>query len=95
MKKTLRILALIVALGAVITWVATGAHVGWTTTSQAVKVSDPVTGLDGVEYHARFQAGVDFLGVAAAMAAGLAGVSFLFRSKKPANTTNTTNATNN
>ena len=88
MKKTLRILALLIALGAVITWVATGAHWGWTTTSQAVKVSDPVTGLEGVEYHARFQAGVDFLGAAAVTAAVLAGASFLFRSKKPTTATN-------
>lgn len=81
MKKILRLLALVIALGAVITWVVTGAHWGWTTTSQAVKVSDPVTGLEGVEYHPRFQAGVDFLGAAAIVAVGLGGVSFLFRSK--------------
>ena len=89
MKKAFRILALVVALGAVITWVATGSHVGWTTTSQAVKISDPVTGIEGVEYHPRFQAGVDFLGAAAVAAVFLTGISFLFRSKPKQNSNQT------
>lgn len=88
MKKALRILALVVALGAAITWVVTGAHIGWTTTSQAVKVSDPVTGLEGVEYHPHFQAGVDFLGAAGVGAIVLLGLSFLFRSKPKSNPSN-------
>jgi hypothetical protein len=82
MKKTLRILAVLVLLAAGTTWLVTGATVGWTKTSVAVKTLDPVTEIEGITYQKKFIAGVDFLGGAAAVAAALAGASFFFRNKK-------------
>jgi hypothetical protein len=86
MKKTLRMLAVLVLLAAGVTWLATGATIGWTKTSVMVKTPDPVTGLDRISYEKKFVAGVDFLGAAAVVAAGLAGASFFFRNKKPIQT---------
>ena len=64
MKRTLKILALLVALAAVVTWAATGANRGWTKTEVAVKTLDPVTEIEGISYQKKFQPGVDFLGAA-------------------------------
>ena len=64
MKKILQILALIIALGGVATWVVTGANRGWTKTSVAVKTLDEVTGIEGITYQKKFLPGVDFLGAA-------------------------------
>jgi hypothetical protein len=82
MMKALRILAVLVLLAAGVTWLATGATIGWTKTSVAVKTLDPVTGIDGISYEKKFIAGVDFLGGAAAVAGALAVTSFFFRNKK-------------
>ena len=82
MKKTLRILAVLVLLAAGTTWLVTGATIGWTKTSVAVKTLDPVTGIEGISYQKKFIAGVDFLGGAAAIAGVLAVTSFFFRNKK-------------
>jgi hypothetical protein len=79
MKRLFLILAIIVALAAGATWLATGANRGWTRTSIPVKIVDEVTGLEGVTYQKKFVPGIDFLGGAAACAAGLAGLSLLFR----------------
>ena len=79
MKKILQLLALLVALAATITWVATGANRGWTKTSQPVKTLDQVTGIEGITYTKKFLPGVDFLGAAAAAAGLLAGASLFFR----------------
>jgi hypothetical protein len=79
MKKALKILALLIALGAVVTWVATGANRGWTKTEVAVKTLDPVTEIEGISYQKKFQPGVDFLGAAFGGAALLFGTSFFFR----------------
>ena len=73
MKKALRILAVLVLLAAGVTWLATGATIGWTKTSVAVKTLDPVTGIEGISYQKKFIAGVDFLGTAALGAGLLAG----------------------
>ena len=86
MKKALRILAVLVLLAAGITWLATGATIGWTKTSAAVKTLDPVTGIEGISYQKKFIAGVDFLGGAAAVAGALAVASFFFRNKKQTQT---------
>jgi hypothetical protein len=83
MKKALRILAVLVLLAAGVTWLATGATIGWTKTSVMVKTPDPVTGIDSISYQKKFIAGVDFLGAAALGAGVLAGASFFFRNKKP------------
>lgn len=79
MKTFFRLLALALLVGAVVTWVATGANRGWTKTSKARKVLDEVTGIEGISYEKRFLPGVDFLGVALLGAGILAGVSLLFR----------------
>jgi hypothetical protein len=88
MKKNLRILAVLVLLTAGVTWLATGATIGWTKTSVAVKTLDPVTGIEGISYQKKFIAGVDFLGAAALGAGLLAGASFFFRKPKTNQTTN-------
>ena len=82
MRKSLQILALVVALGAAITWLATGANRGWTKTSLPVKTLDEVTGIEGITYQKNILPGVDFLGAAFGGAALLAGASFFFRKPK-------------
>ena len=82
MRKSLQILALVVALGAAITWLATGANRGWTKTSLPVKTLDEVTGIEGITYQKKILPGVDFLGAAFGGAALLAGASFFFRKPK-------------
>jgi hypothetical protein len=79
MKKTLRLLALLVFVGALVTWLAMGANRGWTKTSAAVKTMDEVTGIEGITYQQRFAPGLDFLGTALLGAGILTGVSCLFR----------------
>ena len=82
MKRTLQILALVVALGGVITWAATGANRAWTKTSVAVKTLDEVTGIEGITYKKKFLPGVDFLGAVLGGAALLGGASCFFRKPK-------------
>ena len=81
MRKILRIVALLFAVGSIIFWAATGANRGWTKTSVPKENVDEVTGIVGVTYEKRFVPGVDFLGAAFLGAGILAGVSFLFRPK--------------
>ena len=85
MSKTLRILALVLALTAAGTWLVTGGNRGWTKTSVPVKTVDEITGLEGVSYERRFVPGLDFLGAAWFGASLLAGGSFLFRNKPTTN----------
>ena len=82
MPKTLRILALVLALAAGGTWLATGGNPGWTKTSVPVKTVDEITGLEAVNYERRFVPGLDFLGAAFFGASLLAGGSFLFRKQQ-------------
>lgn len=79
MRITLRIVALTLALGAALWWVATGASQGWTKTSVERKVIDEITGIETPVYEKQFVPGVDFLGAALLGAGALAGASFLFR----------------
>ena len=79
MKRTLQILAVLVLLATVGTWLATGASRGWTKTSVPVKTLDEVTGIEGISYQKKFLPGVDFLGAGAVGAIALGGASFLFR----------------
>jgi hypothetical protein len=85
MKKTLKILSLVVVLAAAIIWVVTGANRGWTKTSVQVKTLDPVTGIEGITYQDKFLPGVDFLGAAAGLAVVLAGSSLFFSNKSKTN----------
>jgi hypothetical protein len=87
MRKTLRVLALVLAAAAVGAWLMTGAHRGWTRTSVAHPVVDEVTGIESVRYEKQFVAGIDFLGIALLAAGMLVGAAFLFpahRSPAPA-----------
>ena len=81
MKKSLLILALVVALAAVGTWFATGANRGWTKTSVEKKTLDEVTGLEAITYEKQFVPGLDFLGAALLGSSALVGLSFLFRNQ--------------
>jgi hypothetical protein len=85
MKKTLKILSLVVVLAAAIIWLVTGANQGWTKTSVQVKTLDPVTGIEGITYQDKFLPGVDFLGAAAGLAVVLAGSSLFFSNKSKTN----------
>ncbi len=83
MKKVLNAAAVVVAIGALVVWVSTGSHVGWTKTSVPVKKLDEVTGIEGIEYHRKFLAGVDFLAAALLASGILAGLAILVRSRNP------------
>jgi hypothetical protein len=83
-KRVLRILAVVVALGALGLWAVKGANCGWTRTNIQHDTPDPVTGLIGVSYEKGFVPGLDFLGGAGLVAAVLAGVSLLIKNKNAA-----------
>lgn len=87
MSRSLRTLALFLALTASVVWLGTGANRGWTKTRVPVKMVDEVTGLEGIEYRPRFVPGVDFLGASWLGAGVLAAASLFFR--KPKNLANT------
>jgi len=91
MNRILKLLALLLVLAGVTTWLVTGASRGWTKTSVEVKTLDPVTGIEGITYRPKFIAGVDFLGAALGGAALLLGASFFFR--KPTNNQTTKQTT--
>ncbi|MSU56988.1 MAG: hypothetical protein EXS35_02195 [Pedosphaera sp.] len=82
MKKALQAVASLVAVAAVGTWLATGAHRGWTKTSVQKMTLDEVTGIESPSYEKKFVAGVDFLGAGLLAAGGLAGISLFFRHQK-------------
>ena len=79
MRRILRILALVLAAAAALTWLTLGANRGWTRTSAPVKTVDEVTGLEGIQYRKEFVPGVDFLAGALLVAVILAGASLCFR----------------
>jgi hypothetical protein len=81
MKKTLRLVATILIVGAIAFWAAAGANRGWTKTSVPKKTVDEVTGIEGVTYEKHFVPGVDFLGAALLGAGVLAGISFFVSAK--------------
>jgi hypothetical protein len=85
MKRTFRIIAAVLVIGAIAFWVAAGANRGWTKTRVPKKVVDEVTGLEGIQWQDKFVPGVDFLGAALLGAGFLAGVSFFVpaKSKQP------------
>jgi len=87
-KSTLRLLALAIFLGAIGWWLAAGANRGWTKNQVPIKTLDEVTGIEGVSYRKQFIPGVDFLAGGAGAAILCAGLSFLFRTKRPPQTSN-------
>lgn len=80
-KNILRMLGLLVALVVLTAWLVRGANMGWTKDRIAVKQLDEITGIEAIEYRDRFVPGLEWLGAGMAVAAALAGASFLFRSK--------------
>jgi hypothetical protein len=82
MRKLLRILAVLIALGGLGFWLAAGANTGWTKNRVPKKTMDEVTGIEGVTYEERFVPGVDFVGATVLGAAAVAGISFVFGRKK-------------
>ncbi len=82
MKRTLRVLALTIAVGALGVWALMGANRGWTRTTVPVKTVDEVTGIEGIQYQQKFVPGVDLLGGALLGSAMFAGTSVLFRNKQ-------------
>ncbi len=82
MKRTLRWLAVVLAVTATVAWLGLGANRGWTRTSVAIKTIDQVTGLEGIEYRRQFVPGLDFLGGTLLGAGLLAGASLFFRSQQ-------------
>lgn len=81
MKKSLRLLALLLALASLGFWAAKGAHTGWSQDRVPVKQLDEVTGLEQTTYEDRYVPGVDFLGGGLALAGLLAGVSLFVRNQ--------------
>ena len=81
MKRSLRILALVVGLATLGVWLATGAHRGWTKTSVTVVEIEPVTGLENPVQKKQFVMGVELLGTGLATAAALMGLSLFFKPK--------------
>jgi hypothetical protein len=79
MRRWLVRTALLFAVATLATWLATGAHRGFTQTSVAVEKTDEVTGLTYREYQPRFVAGVEVLGLGLGAALALFGVSRLCR----------------
>ncbi len=61
----------------VLVWLLTGAHWGWTRTSEPVERVDEITGLTYREYQRRFRAGVEVLAGGLAGAALLAGAGWV------------------
>ncbi|HVM48642.1 MAG TPA: hypothetical protein VMU04_11485 [Candidatus Acidoferrum sp.] len=78
-RRLLRVLAAVLVLVAVGTWLVLGASLGWTKTSVPVQRTDDVTGITVQDYRRGFRPGVDFLGAAALGALVLIAGSFLLR----------------
>jgi hypothetical protein len=81
MKQSLRILSAVLALTAASAWLVLGANRGWTRTSVANRTMDEVTGIEGIQYQARFVPGVDFLGGALLLSGLAASASFFVRNQ--------------
>ena len=81
MRRILRIVAAVLLVGSLAFWAAAGANRGWTKTRVPGKVTDEVTGLEGVRWQDKFVPGVDFLGAAWLGAGILAGVSLFVPAK--------------
>jgi hypothetical protein len=77
--KGLRILAVIVALGFVGTWLSLGANTGWTKTSVPVTMIDEITDIESQTWEDKFVPGLEFLGAGLFVAIVVGGASFFFR----------------
>ena len=73
----LRIFAVLLLLGSLATWFATGANKGWTKTERVEKKIDPVTELEYQESHPAFLPGIELLILGTGCAVILFAVSFI------------------
>jgi hypothetical protein len=81
----LRRAALFVVAATLVTWLATGAHWGWTRTSVTEMKHDEITGIDFPVERAQFIAGVEVLALGAGLGVALGAASFAFaRRARPA-----------
>lgn len=80
--KSLRILALLIVIGAVGFWVSKGAHTGWSQNKVPSKQVDDITGIEYITYEDRFVPGVEWLGTGLGLGAAFFAASFFFRSRK-------------
>jgi hypothetical protein len=78
-RRVLLLASATVLAAAAITWLATGAHRGWTRTEITTLHHDEITGIDYPVAQPGFVAGVDFLGAGLALAAVLALTGALVR----------------
>jgi hypothetical protein len=85
MRRLLQMLAVLIALGVLASWLATGAHRGWTQTSVKKVTVDEITGLDAISYEDKLIVGLEVLGSGIFGAGLLGGASLLFRKPKPLN----------
>lgn len=75
--RFLRLAAAALAGLTLLLWLLTGAHRGWTRTSEPVERVDDVTGLTYREYQRRFRAGLEVLAGGLTAAALLAGAGWV------------------
>jgi len=87
-KSAQRLLAIAILLAALGYWLGSGANRGWNKNKVPVKTVDEVTGIESVTYQKKFIPGAEFLASAAAASFFCFGLSFLFRTKRPAQTSN-------
>ena len=80
-RLLLQLSAALIALATVGTWLATGAHRGWTQNQIPVTVVDDVTGIEATQYRDGFVAGVDVLGLGLG-AAAILGIAAVFAARR-------------
>lgn len=76
----LRVLAVALAVGGVGVWLATGAHRGWTRTSEVEMRRDEITGIDYPARREKFTAGIE---IPVAALVGAAALSVIARVLRP------------
>jgi hypothetical protein len=81
MKTTLRLLAVVLALAALVWWYAAGMNRGWSKNRVEIKTVDEVTGIEGSRWEDRFVPGVELLAGALGGATILVAASFFFRNR--------------
>jgi hypothetical protein len=77
MKRKIRLLSMVLATTGMLTWLGLGANPSWTRTSVPLRIVDPVTKIEGINYHKQFVPGLDFLGGVFLGAGVLLAASFL------------------
>jgi hypothetical protein len=83
-RRWLHAAALVVILGALGTWLAAGARVGWTQTSVTRLQTDEITGIEYPVRQRAFMPGLEIPVAGALVAAGLAGLGLLARAGRRA-----------